>query len=98
MFRSLHIASSGMSAQETNLETISNNIANANTTGYKKQRTDFQDLLYQTVRAAGTQTSATTQSPTGLQIGTGVRVVGTSRVFQQGPTIVTNNPLDIAIE
>jgi flagellar basal-body rod protein FlgG len=98
MFRSLHIAASGMAAQETNLEGISNNIANSNTTGYKKQRTDFQDLLYQTVRAAGTQTSATTQSPTGLQIGSGVRVVSTSRVFAQGPTIVTTNPLDVAIE
>lgn len=98
MFRSLHIAASGMAAQETNLEGISNNIANSNTTGYKKQRVDFQDLLYQTVRAAGTQTSATTQSPTGLQLGSGVRVVSTSRVFAQGSTIVTTNPLDVAIE
>jgi flagellar basal-body rod protein FlgG len=87
-----------MAAQETNLDGISNNIANANTTGYKKQRTDFQDLLYQTVRAAGTQTSATTQSPTGLQVGSGVRVVGTSRIFAQGPTVVTTNPLDVSVE
>lgn len=98
MFRSLHIAASGMSAQQTQLEGISNNIANANTNGFKKQRVDFQDLLYQTVRAAGTPTSATTQSPTGLQLGSGVRVAGTARVFSQGNTLITNNPLDIAIE
>lgn len=87
-----------MAAQETHLEGISNNIANANTTGYKKQRVDFQDLLYQTVRAAGTQTTATATSPTGLQLGSGVRVVGTARIFQQGATLITNNPLDVAIE
>lgn len=98
MFRSLHIAATGMAAQETQLEGISNNISNANTVGYKKQRVDFQDLLYQTVRAAGTPTSATTQSPTGLQIGNGVKVVGTSRSFEQGAISNTNNPLDIAIE
>jgi flagellar basal-body rod protein FlgG len=98
MFRSLHIAATGMAAQEAHLEGISNNIANANTTGYKKQRVDFQDLLYQTVRAAGTQTSPTAMSPTGLQIGSGVRVVGTSRIFSQGSLVVTNNPLDVAIE
>jgi flagellar basal-body rod protein FlgG len=98
MFRSLNIAATGMAAQETHLEGISNNIANANTTGYKKQRVDFQDLLYQTVRAAGTQTSPTAISPSGLQIGSGTRVVGTSRIFSQGSTVVTNNPLDLAIE
>lgn len=98
MFRSLHIAATGMAAQETQLEGISNNIANANTNGYKKQRVDFQDLLYQTVRAAGTQTTTATVSPTGLQLGSGVRVVGTSRVFAQGNTLITNNPLDVAIE
>jgi flagellar basal-body rod protein FlgG len=98
MFRSLNIAATGMAAQETQLETISNNIANGNTVGYKKQRVDFQDLLYQTVRAPGTATSATTTTPTGLQIGSGVRVVSTSRVFSQGSFIITNNPLDVAIE
>lgn len=98
MFRSLHIAATGMSAQETQLEGISNNIANANTVGYKKQRIDFQDLLYQTVRAAGTATSETTVSPTGLQVGNGVKVVGTSRSFDQGAIYNTNNPLDVAIE
>jgi flagellar basal-body rod protein FlgG len=98
MFRSLHIAATGMSAQEMQLDGISNNIANANTVGYKKQRVDFQDLLYQNVRAAGAPTGPTTMMPTGLQIGCGVRVVGTSRVFEQGTLLNTNNQLDVAIE
>jgi flagellar basal-body rod protein FlgG len=87
-----------MAAQQTNLESISNNVANANTVGFKKQRTEFQDLLYQTVREPGTPTGPTTTSPTGLQVGTGVRVIGTTRVFQQGTLLNTGNPLDIAIE
>jgi flagellar basal-body rod protein FlgG len=98
MFRSLNIAATGMAAQETNLEAISHNIANGNTVGYKKERIDFQDLLYQTVRQAGTPTGPTTTSPTGLQIGTGVRVVATSRMFQQGTVLQTGNQLDVAIE
>jgi flagellar basal-body rod protein FlgG len=98
MFRSLHIAATGMAAQETHLETISNNIANGNTVGYKRQRVDFQDLLYQQVRAAGAPTGPNTTSPTGLSLGTGVRVVSTSRTFAQGSIKVTDNPLDVAIE
>jgi flagellar basal-body rod protein FlgG len=98
MLRSLNIAATGMAAQQTQLEGISNNIANVNTNGFKKQRVDFQDLLYQTVRAPGAPTSATTQSPTGVQLGSGVRVAGTSRVFSEGTILVTDNPLDLAIE
>lgn len=98
MFRSLNIAATGMAAQETHLEGISNNIANANTVGYKRERVDFQDLLYQTVRAPGAPTGPTTTNPTGLQIGTGVRVVGTARIFSQGTLLNTQNPLDVAIE
>ncbi|HEY5957029.1 MAG TPA: flagellar basal-body rod protein FlgG [Polyangiaceae bacterium] len=98
MFRALHVAATGMSAQETNLEGISNNIANANTVGYKKQRIDFQDLLYQQVRAPGSPTSATTMLPTGLQLGSGVRIVSTSRQFGQGTLLQTKNQLDLAVE
>ena len=98
MFRSLHIAATGMAAQETQLEGVANNIANANTTGFKRQRIEFQDLLYQTVRGAGTRTSESTRSPTGIQLGSGVRVAGTSRSFAQGNILMTNNPLDVAIE
>jgi flagellar basal-body rod protein FlgG len=98
MFRSLHIASTGMSAQETHLEGVANNISNANTVGFKRQRVEFQDLLYQQVREAGTATGPNTMNPTGLQVGTGVRVVGTSRAFEQGAFENTGNPLDLAIE
>jgi flagellar basal-body rod protein FlgG len=98
MFRSLHIAATGMQAQESQLDTISNNLANANTVGFKKVRADFQDLFYQNVRFAGTQTSQTTMSPTGLQIGSGVRMVGTSRIDTQGALKQTGNNLDLAIE
>lgn len=98
MFRSLHIAATGMSAQETHLEGISNNIANSNTVGYKKQRVDFQDLLYQQVRAPGAPTGTTTMTPTGLQLGSGTRVIATSRMFGQGTLQQTNNQLDLAIE
>lgn len=98
MFRALNIAATGMAAQQTHLETVSNNLANGNTAGYKKQRVDFQDLLYQAVRAPGVATGPNTTSPTGLSLGSGVRVVSTSRVFEQGTVHVTNNPLDVAIE
>lgn len=98
MFRSLHIAATGMHAQESQLDTIANNLANANTAGFKKTRADFQDLFYQNVRFAGTQTSANTMSPTGLQIGSGVRMVGTTRIDTQGAMKMTGNSLDIAVE
>ena len=98
MFRSLHIAATGMQAQESQLDTISNNLANANTVGFKKTRADFQDLFYQNVRFAGTQTSSQTMSPTGLQIGSGVRMVGTSRIDTQGALRQTGNKLDVAVE
>src|SRR3954466_16016603 len=87
-----------MAAQETQLEGVSNNIANVNTNGYKRQRIEFQDLLYQTVRAAGTRTTETTRSPTGIQLGSGVRVAAVSRNFTQGAMLVSGNPLDVAIE
>ena len=94
MFRSLHIAATGMSAQETQLDTIANNLANANTTGFKRQSADFEDLLYQTVKAPAGAGAA----PGGVQLGAGTRVVGTGRSFSQGSIQQTGNPLDIAIE
>jgi flagellar basal-body rod protein FlgG len=97
MFRSLNIAATGMAAQETKLDTISNNLANVNTTGYKRQETQFEDLLYQNLRGATPNAQGMVQ-PSGTQVGTGVRVVSTSRSFSQGATIQTNNPLDVAIE
>lgn len=98
MFRSLHIAATGMAAQEAELDSISNNLANVNTVGYKKVRADFEDLLYQTMRAPGSPTSATTNSPTGLQVGSGARIVANTRLHTQGTLQQTGNPLDVAIE
>ncbi|WP_319497720.1 flagellar basal-body rod protein FlgG [uncultured Cohaesibacter sp.] len=96
--RALHIASTGMMAQERNVEVTSNNIANMRTTGYKKQRAEFQDLLYQDLRRAGSSTSAQgTQVPVGVQIGSGVRLAATSRVMSQGELENTEKDLDVAI-
>ncbi len=98
MMRSLWTAGSGMLAQQTNIDNIANNLANVNTTGYKKSRVDFQDLLYQTIRSAGTPVIQGAQVPTGIQIGHGVRPVSTQKIFTQGEFKPTDGPLDINIE
>ncbi|NUL81582.1 MAG: flagellar basal-body rod protein FlgG [Armatimonadetes bacterium] len=98
MLRALHTAATGMSAQQMNIDTIANNLANVNTSGFKKQRVDFEDLLYQTVRPAGASTAAGAQSPTGIQIGLGVKPAATYGVFSPGAIQTTGNPLDMAIE
>jgi len=96
--KALYIASTGMAAQERNVEVISNNIANMRTTGYKKQRAEFQDLLYQQVRRAGSQTSETgTMVPVGVEIGSGVRTAATTRLMSTGDMIPTEKELDLAI-
>ncbi len=96
--RSLAIGATGMIAQQMNVETISNNIANATTTGFKKQRAEFQDLLYQNFRRIGsTSSDAGTIVPTGVQVGAGVRVAAVARVLEQGNLTVTDNKLDVAI-
>lgn len=97
MFRSLNVAATGMVAQETKLDTIANNLANSNTTGYKRQDAQFEDLLYQNVRAA-TPNASGGAAPSGTQVGCGVRVVSTSRAFAQGTMQQTGNQLDLAIE
>jgi flagellar basal-body rod protein FlgG len=97
MFRSLNIAATGMAAQETQLDTIANNLANANTVGYKKQNAEFEDLLYQNVRSAGL-TEGGNVVPTSTQVGTGARVMATSRSFSQGAIQQTGNPLDVAVQ
>jgi flagellar basal-body rod protein FlgG len=96
MFHSLETAATGMSAQETNLDTIANNLANANTVGYKRQQALFEDLLYQTVRAPSV--TAGIPAPVGLQVGAGSRIVATARQFSQGTLNQTGNQLDLAIE
>jgi len=96
--QSLYTAATGMQAQSLNIDTISNNLANVSTNGFKKQRVDFQDLLYLNLKPAGTPTSPETRVPVGIQVGEGVKPVDTKRVFSQGSIRNTNNPLDILIE
>src|SRR5215813_3620432 len=97
--RAMNIAASGMLAQQTNVEVISNNIANMNTTGFKRQRAEFQDLLYQNVERMGsTSSDQGTIIPTGIQVGTGVKTGSVYRVMQQGDLTSTENPYDLAIE
>jgi len=91
------VAKTGLDAQQTRLSVISNNLANVNTTGFKRDRAMFEDLLYQNVRQAGGQTAQTTVAPTGLMIGTGTRIVATEKNHAQGNMINTQNALDIAI-
>ena len=97
MVPALWISKSGLDAQQTQVGVISNNLANVNTTGYKRSRPVFEDLLYQNMRQPGGQTSDATELPTGLMLGTGVRITATQKNFQAGTTVSTEAPLDMAI-
>ena len=97
MNQALWIAKTGLDAQQTKMSTIANNLANAGTTGYKRSRAIFEDLLYQNVRQVGAQSSQDTRLPSGLTIGTGVRTVATEKLFTQGNLAQTDNQLDMAI-
>ena len=98
MTQALWIAKTGLDAQQTRMAVVSNNLANVNTTGFKQSRVVFEDLLYQTVRQPGGQTSQDTELPSGMNLGTGVRVVATEKLFSQGSILQTDNALDIAIK
>lgn len=98
MIRALYTAATGMQAQQLSIDVIANNLANVNTAGFKKSRADFQDLLYQTMRAPGAPSTTNTQSPTGIQIGLGARPAAVQRVHVQGDYNQTGNELDVAIE
>jgi len=98
MVRSLWIAATGMEAQQLNVDIISNNLANVNTVGFKKSRPDFEDLLYQNIKSPGSASSTSTQAPTGIQVGQGVRSVSTQKIFTMGNLQQTDNSLDLAIE
>ncbi|ENM0759582.1 flagellar basal-body rod protein FlgG [Proteus mirabilis] len=98
MIRSLWIAKTGLDAQQTNMDVISNNLANVSTNGFKRQRAVFEDLLYQTIRQPGAMTSEQTNASSGLQIGTGVRPVATERLHSQGNLAQTNGTRDVAIK
>ncbi len=96
--QALWIAKTGLDAQQTRMSVISNNLANVNTTGFKRGRAVFEDLLYQNVRQVGSQSSQDTQLPTGLMLGTGVRTVATEKLFTQGNSVETKSPLDMGIQ
>ena len=98
MLKALWIAATGMEAQNLNIDIISNNLANVNTSGFKKDRPDFEDLMYQTIKLAGAPATSQTQVPTGIDVGQGVRPVAVQKIFSQGDYKQTNNPLDLAIE
>ena len=98
MNQSLWIAKTGLDAQQTKLATISNNLANASTAGFKRSRAVFEDLLYQNVRQSGAQSSQDTTLPSGLMLGLGVRTVATEKLFSQGNLVETGNAFDVAIE
>lgn len=97
MLKALNTAATGMAAQETNVNTISNNIANVNTTGYKQQRAEFEDLLYETAQESGARSNGETQYTVGVQIGSGAKVSAIRREFAQGSPQITNNPFDLMV-
>ncbi|MEE8058868.1 MAG: flagellar basal-body rod protein FlgG [Pseudomonadales bacterium] len=97
MSQSLWISKTGLSAQDTRLATIANNLSNAATVGFKRDNVVFEDLLYQIRRQPGAQSSQSTQLPSGMQVGTGVRVIGTQKEFSDGSVEITDKPLDLAI-
>ncbi len=98
MIRALYTAASGMNAQQANIDNTANNLANVNTTGFKKSRVEFEDLVYQQIKAPGTPTSTASESPTGLEVGLGTRSVATARDFSTGNLRNTGQPLDLAIQ
>ena len=98
MIRSLKTAASGMYAQQLYVDTIANNLANVNTTGYKKTKLEFQDLLYHTIRASGAARDNGVADPTSLQVGYGVRPIASQKIFIQGEMSQTDNMLDLAIQ
>jgi flagellar basal-body rod protein FlgG len=98
MQRSLFTAATGMKGQQLSLDVLANNLANVNTTAFKRSRVDFQDLLYQTIRAPGAISAQGFEIPSGIQVGNGVGVSAVTKLFQQGSFVSTSNPLDVAIE
>ncbi len=98
MMRALWSAASGMIGQQLNVDTIANNLANVNTAGFKRQRVDFQDLMYQATKLPGSPAAGGVEVPTGIQVGLGVRAAATTKIFAQGTFQNTGNPLDLCIE
>lgn len=98
MLKSLNTAATGMQAQQTNMDTIANNLANVSTTGFKRARAEFEDLMYQTIKEPGAQSGANSVSPTGVQVGLGVKTAAVQKDFEQGSTKITRAPFDIEIQ
>lgn len=98
MIRALYTAASGMNAQQANIDNTANNLANVNTTGFKKSRVEFEDLVYQQIKAPGTPTSTASEAPVGLEVGLGTRTVATARDFRTGNLRNTGEPLDLAVQ
>src|SRR5512136_1229527 len=98
MIRALWTAASGMQSQQINIDVIANNLANVNTNGFKKSRPDFQDLMYQNLKSAGSPSTSSTQVPSGIQIGLGSKAAAVTKVFSAGNLTQTGNELDMAIE
>ncbi len=96
--RALFSAASGMEAQQLRIDSIANNLANVSTTGFKKSRTEFEDLFYETIQMPGATSESGTELPTGIQIGHGVRLASIGRVFSTGDRVATNNPMDLSID
>jgi flagellar basal-body rod protein FlgG len=98
MIRALWTAASGMQGQQKSIDVVANNLANVNTTGFKRSRADFQDLIYQNLKSTGSPSTSTTQVPTGIQIGLGSRLAAVTKIFTPGDFTQTGNELDLAIE
>lgn len=98
MMRSLWTAATGMTAQQMNMDVVAHNLANANTTGFKRSRANFEDMMYQTVIAPGSETSEDSVVPSGIQMGLGAKTASVQKIFSQGNFVNTENPLDLAIE
>ena len=98
MSNAMHVAKTGLNAQNSRMQVISNNLANVNTTGFKRDRANFETLLYQVLKTSGAQTSGETKSLSGFNVGTGVKVINTDKLFSQGNIVTTDNALDLAID
>ena len=98
MSNAMHVAKTGLNAQNKRMQVISNNLANVNTTGFKRDRANFESLLYQVLKTSGAQTTGETRNVSGFNVGTGVKIINTDKLFTQGNIITTENALDIAID
>ena len=98
MSNAMHVAKTGLNAQNSRMQVISNNLANVNTTGFKRDRANFETLLYQVLKTSGAQTTGETKNLSGFNVGTGVKVINTDKLFTQGNIVTTDNALDLAID